>query len=63
MQVNVRCFAILRELAADRVSLELADGATLSDAWDALQEQFPAVARYLGQATDRPTPPPGPVKT
>ena len=46
MQVNVRCFAILRELAADRVSLELADGATLSDAWDALQEQFPAVTPH-----------------
>ncbi|TMB54440.1 MAG: hypothetical protein E6J47_08105 [Chloroflexi bacterium] len=46
MQVNVRCFAILRELAADRVRLELADGATLSDAWDALQEQFPAVTPH-----------------
>jgi molybdopterin synthase catalytic subunit/molybdopterin converting factor small subunit len=46
MQVSVRCFAILRELAADRMRLELADGATLSDAWDALQDQFPAVTPY-----------------
>jgi len=46
MQVNVRCFAILRELAADRLTMELADGATLSDAWDALAERFPGVTPH-----------------
>jgi molybdopterin synthase catalytic subunit len=46
MRVSVRCFAILRELAADRLSLELGEGATLADAWNALQDQFPAVASH-----------------
>jgi MoaE-MoaD fusion protein len=46
MQVNVRCFAILRELAADRTSLELTEGATLAGAWDSLEEQFPAIAPH-----------------
>jgi molybdopterin synthase catalytic subunit len=46
MRVNVRCFAILRELAADRTSLELVDGATLSEAWDGLQDRFPAIAPH-----------------
>ena len=43
MQVTVRCFAQLRELATDRCELSLANGATVEVAWDALAQQFPAV--------------------
>ena len=46
MQVAVRCFAILRELAADSVTLELADGSTLAGAWEALASRFPGVAPH-----------------
>jgi molybdopterin synthase catalytic subunit len=38
MQITVRLFAALRELAgADRRQLELADGAAVADVWPALQ--------------------------
>lgn len=40
MRVNVRTFALLRELSVDRCELALADGATLADAWTELQERF-----------------------
>ena len=46
MQVSVRCFAILRELAAASVTLELADGSILADAWDALAADFPGVGPH-----------------
>jgi MoaE-MoaD fusion protein len=46
MQVAVRCFAILRELSADKVAIELGTGSTLADAWDALAARFPGVAPH-----------------
>jgi molybdopterin synthase catalytic subunit len=45
VHIRVRLFAIQRELAGTReVALDLADGATVADAWDALVAQHPAVA-------------------
>ena len=46
MDIVVRCFAQLRELAASRAELELADGATVADAWTALEGRFPALAPH-----------------
>jgi molybdopterin synthase catalytic subunit len=46
MQVTVRCFAQLRELATNRCELELADGATVQVAWDALADRFPALLQH-----------------
>lgn len=43
MRILARCFAQLRELAADRCELELAGGATVADAWIALAELHPGV--------------------
>ena len=43
MEVRVRCFASLRELATDRTTLALAEGATLDDAWEALRQRHPAI--------------------
>ena len=45
MRIRVRLFAIQRELAGTReVPLELPDGATIADAWDAIVARFPALA-------------------
>ena len=45
MRIRVRLFAIQRELAGTReVALDLADGATVADAWDALVARHPAIA-------------------
>jgi len=45
MRVRVRLFAIQRELAGTRERpIELADGATVGDAWDALVAAYPALA-------------------
>jgi MoaE-MoaD fusion protein len=45
MRVRVRLFAIQRELAGTREHpLELADGATVEDAWEALVAAYPALA-------------------
>ena len=45
MKVRVRLFAIQRELAGTReVPLELADGATVDDAWNAVAARFPVLA-------------------
>jgi molybdopterin synthase catalytic subunit/molybdopterin converting factor small subunit len=41
MQVTIRTFAILRELSADRVRMELADGGSIDDAWAAMAARFP----------------------
>ena len=41
MRVTVRTFAQLRELSIDRFDLELHEGATLADAWDALAGRHP----------------------
>jgi MoaE-MoaD fusion protein len=45
MRIQVRLFARQRELAGTRaVALELAVGATIEDAWNALAAQVPAIA-------------------
>lgn len=45
MRIRVRLFAIQRELAGTReVPLELVDGATVADAWDALVARHPVLA-------------------
>ena len=45
MRIRVRLFAIQRELAGTReVGLELPDGATIADAWEALVARYPALA-------------------
>jgi molybdopterin synthase catalytic subunit len=45
MHVRVRLFAMQRELAGTReVPLELADGATVADAWDGLVAAYPVLA-------------------
>lgn len=45
LRVRVRLFAIQRELAGTReVELELADGATVADAWTAVVERHPSLA-------------------
>src|SRR5918995_2882042 len=43
MDVTVRCFALLRDLAVDRCVLPLADGATILDAWAQLAARYPAI--------------------
>ncbi len=45
MQIRVRLFAIQRELAGTRaVPLDLADGATVEDAWRAVVDRYPILA-------------------
>ena len=45
MHIRVRLFAIQRELAGTReVALDLAEGATVADAWDGLVELHPTLA-------------------
>jgi molybdopterin synthase catalytic subunit/molybdopterin converting factor small subunit len=46
MNVTVRCFATLRELAGDRTSLALSAGATVADAWASLAEAHPALVPH-----------------
>jgi len=46
MDVHVRCFALLRELSADRTDLALADGATIEDAWAELAHRHPALVPH-----------------
>jgi MoaE-MoaD fusion protein len=46
MQVTVRCFAQLRELATDRCELSLAGDATVATAWEALVARFPALVPH-----------------
>ncbi|HSM37790.1 MAG TPA: molybdenum cofactor biosynthesis protein MoaE [Candidatus Limnocylindrales bacterium] len=41
IRIAVRTFAILRELSADRVSLELRGGATIADAWEEMAGRHP----------------------
>jgi molybdopterin synthase catalytic subunit len=43
MRVTLRTFASLRELSADRFEVDLADDATVADAWTELQSRYPAV--------------------
>jgi molybdopterin synthase catalytic subunit len=46
MQVEVRCFATLRELASARTALELASSATIRDAWTAMVARYPGLAPH-----------------
>jgi molybdopterin synthase catalytic subunit/molybdopterin converting factor small subunit len=46
MEVSVRCFATLRELAGDRTSLTLPPGATVADAWASLAEAHPGLVPH-----------------
>jgi molybdopterin synthase catalytic subunit/molybdopterin converting factor small subunit len=46
MQVTVRCFATLRELAADRTQVTLPPGATVTDAWAALAATHPGLVPH-----------------
>lgn len=46
MRITVRCFAMLRELAQDRCELTLDDGASVADAWLALERAFPRIAPH-----------------
>jgi molybdopterin synthase catalytic subunit/molybdopterin converting factor small subunit len=43
MEIAIRCFATLRELAVDRTSLSLPPGATIADAWATLAAEHPAL--------------------
>jgi MoaE-MoaD fusion protein len=46
MEVTVRCFATLRELARDRSTLALPPGAVVADAWAALADAHPRLAPH-----------------
>jgi molybdopterin synthase catalytic subunit len=46
MHVAVRTFAILRELSVDRDTLDLPEGSTLADAWQAFAGRHPAVGPH-----------------
>src|SRR4029077_1944652 len=46
MNVRVRCFALLRELSADRTGLTMADGATIEDAWTEMARRYPGLAPH-----------------
>jgi molybdopterin synthase catalytic subunit len=46
MEVTVRCFATLRELAMDRTTLTLTTGSVVADAWAALAEAYPGLVPH-----------------
>jgi MoaE-MoaD fusion protein len=46
VEVEIRCFAVLRELSVDREARTLVDGATVADAWADLAARYPAVRRH-----------------
>jgi len=46
MQVTIRCFATLRELALDRTTLTLSPGAVVADAWAALAQAYPGLVPH-----------------
>lgn len=51
MTVHVRLFAAAKQLAgAERVAVELSDGATIAGLREALNEQFPALRDLLCHA-------------
>lgn len=53
MRITLRTFAMLRELSADRLDVDLADGAIVDDAWRALESAHPGVGphrRYVRAA-------------
>ena len=46
MRITVRTFAILRELSADHIGLDLPAGACLADAWAAMEARYPGIAPH-----------------
>jgi molybdopterin synthase catalytic subunit len=46
MEVTVRCFATLRELAGERSTLSLRNGANVADAWAALADAHPGLVSH-----------------
>jgi molybdopterin synthase catalytic subunit/molybdopterin converting factor small subunit len=46
MQITLRTFAMLRELSADRLEVDLREGATMADAWAELESRFAAVGPH-----------------
>jgi molybdopterin synthase catalytic subunit len=53
MRITLRTFAMLRELSVDRLEVDLADGATVDDAWRALEGAHAGIAphrRYVRAA-------------
>ena len=46
MRITLRTFAMLRELSADRLEVDLPDGASLADAWAALEARHSAVGPH-----------------
>jgi molybdopterin synthase catalytic subunit len=46
MEVTVRCFATLREVAGDRTNLTLPAGATVADAWASLAGSHPSLVPH-----------------
>lgn len=46
MRIHARCFASLRELAVDRIDLQLPDDAAVDAAWDDLAARFPPLAPH-----------------
>ena len=52
MLVTVRLFARLREIAgAPDLRIEVADGATVRDAWAALSDRHPELRAYAGSVS------------
>ena len=43
MRITVRTFAMLRELSADRLEVDLPEGSSIADAWALLASRHPAV--------------------
>jgi molybdopterin synthase catalytic subunit/molybdopterin converting factor small subunit len=46
VQIDIRCFATLRELATDRTRLTLPAGAAVADAWTALSTTYPGLVPH-----------------
>lgn len=46
MEVTVRCFATLREVAVDRATMSLPPGASVADAWSALAAAHPRLVPH-----------------
>jgi MoaE-MoaD fusion protein len=46
MDVQVRCFALLRELSADRTRLSVAEVATIEDAWAEMARRYPGLSAH-----------------
>jgi molybdopterin synthase catalytic subunit len=46
MEIQVRCFATLREASAARTALTVASSATVAAAWSEMESRFPALAPH-----------------